>query len=513
MDSWLARVTKLAAIRTSEPLVDEYAVQLREELGVESVHVLVPSPDGRTLVARYGFQELVWAVDDFEHPFSHILQSPSSMLLDEDKRMYWLGNAAFCSLTEKVRKEQGVLLQPLPPDEPHVSFITVIIGDMDELCALMNEIDWLEFSKIFVFQWQVVSAIEYQINQQSVLTESIARIRQKERDREMSLALRTKLIGSSSAMQQVRKQVVTAAQSDLTVCIQGETGTGKELAAQAVHALSSRSSKPFIAINCAAIPENLLESELFGYERGAFSGAEHSKRGLLAEANGGTLFLDEIGDMPLQLQAKLLRVLETRKFRPVGGKKEVSSDFRLVAATHVRLREHVENRAFRSDLYYRLNQFPLPLPPLKKRKGDITELALHFVELYNVERGAGVTGIRQRVLERLNAYDFPGNVRELRNVIDFACAQTASGKEITLVNIEKSSCKRKSSKVKNKIAESEEVFSDISNLRQALMNYETEIIKSRLAQYGGNRAKTAVSLNVPKRTLAHKCQKLEIESW
>jgi sigma-54-specific transcriptional regulator len=135
------------------------------------------------------------------------------------------------------------------------------------------------------------------------------------------------------------------------------------------------------------------------------------------------------------------------------------------------------------------------------------------VELYNVERGAGVTGIRQRVLERLNAYDFPGNVRELRNVIDFACAQTASGKEITLVNIEKSSCKRKSSKVKNKIAESEEVFSDISNLRQALMNYETEIIKSRLAQYGGNRAKTAVSLNVPKRTLAHKCQKLEIESW
>jgi sigma-54-specific transcriptional regulator len=168
-------------------------------------------------------------------------------------------------------------------------------------------------------------------------------------------------------MQQVRKQVVTAAQSDLTVCIQGETGTGKELAAQAVHALSSRSSKPFIAINCAAIPENLLESELFGYERGAFSGAEHSKRGLLAEANGGTLFLDEIGDMPLQLQAKLLRVLETRKFRPVGGKKEVSSDFRLVAATHVRLREHVENRAFRSDLYYRLNQFPLPLPPLETK--------------------------------------------------------------------------------------------------------------------------------------------------
>ena len=511
MDSWLARVTKLAAIRNLDQLVEEYAVQLQEELGVASVHVLVPSSDGRTLVARYGFQELVWAVDDFEHPFSHILQSPSPMLLDEDKRMYWLGNAAFCSLTEEVGREHGVLLQPLPPDESQVSFIAVITSRMDELDALADRVDWLEFSKIFVLQWQVVAAIERQMNQQSVLTESIARIKQKERDREMSLTLRTKLIGSSSVMQQVREQVVTAAQSDLTVCIQGETGTGKELAAQAVHAMSSRSTKPFVAINCAAIPENLLESELFGYERGAFSGAEQAKRGLLAEANGGTLFLDEIGDMPLQLQAKLLRVLETRKFRPVGAKKEISSDFRLVAATHVRLREQVESRAFRSDLYYRLNQYPLPLPPLKERKGDITELALYFVESYNAARGTGVTGIRYSVLERLNVYDFPGNVRELRNIIDFACAQTAPGKEIELVNLENSVCRQKSSSAENEVGENEEVFSEINNLRQALLNYEAAIIKSRLAQYGGNRAKTAVSLNMPKRTLAHKCQKLEIQ--
>lgn len=508
MEQWLARAVRLAAIRSSEQLVEEYAAELREELDLLGVHVLLPSPDGRTLAVQYNSQELVWAVDDFEHPFSHILQSPAPMLFDDDKRMYWLGNAAFCSLIEEVNKECGALIQPLPPDDVQVSFIAVLVGDLEKLEQLSRKTAWLEFSKFFTLQWQVLSGIEQQLNRQSVLTESIARIKQEGRSREMSLELRTELIGSSDAMQQVREQAVTAAQSDLTVLIQGKTGTGKELAAQAIHNMSSRSDKPFVAINCAAIPENLLESELFGHERGAFSGADKAKTGLLAEANGGTLFLDEIGDMPMLLQAKLLRMLETRKFRPLGAVDELHSDFRLVAATHVNLWEQVEKKEFRSDLYYRLNQFPLYLPSLSERKEDLTELTLHFIEAYNNSRGAEVTGIRYGALELLNGYDFPGNVRELRNFVEFACAQTPPGEEIGMMNIDKRVLQNRSVPRHD---EEVQQLAQVKNLRLALLSYESAIIKSRLAQYDGNRAKTAVSLNIPKRTLAHKCQKLEID--
>lgn len=513
MGCWLAKAVKLAAIRNSEQLIEEYVAEIQEELGLLGVYVLMPSPDGRTLATRYDSQELVWAVDDFEHPFSHVLQAPAPMLLDEDKRVYWLSNAAFCSLVVGLGKEDSILIQPLPPDDPHVRFIVVFMGSSIDLEQLQQKVSWLEFSKFFALQWQMLVEIDRQLNQQSALTESITRIRQEERNREMSLELRTQLIGRSETMQQVREQVVTAAQSDLTVLIQGETGTGKELAAVAVHTMSSRSDKPFIAINCAAIPENLLESELFGHERGAFSGAETAKKGLLAEAHGGTLFLDEIGDMPLMLHAKLLRMLETRKFRPVGARDEIDSDFRLVAATHVHLRERVENREFRSDLYYRLNQYPLLLPSLSERKEDLLELILHFIEAYNHTRGSEVTGIRYAALELLNEYDFPGNVRELRNIVEYACAQTPPGEEIGVMDFDGSlfqntKCVLDSDPVQ---INGEQQFAEISNLKKAIMHYETAIIKSRLAQFDGNRAMTAISLNVPKRTLAHKCLKLEIQ--
>jgi sigma-54-specific transcriptional regulator len=206
--------------------------------------------------------------------------------------------------------------------------------------------------------------------------------------------------------------------------IQGETGTGKELVAQAVHDFSSRADQPFIAINCAAIPENLLESELFGYRKGAFSGAETDKQGLITQADGGTLFLDEIGDMPLVLQAKLLRVLETRMFRPVGGKEELSSDFRLVSATHMSLLEQVRKKTFRQDLYYRLFQYPIRVPALTERTEDIELLGQHFVRLFNQAHGTDIRGIHYRAIDSLKRHGFPGNVRELKHLVEFGCAQT-----------------------------------------------------------------------------------------
>lgn len=513
MNQWLARAVNLAAIRDTEELVEKYAAELRDELGLYAVCVLLPSADGRRLVTQYKGNELSWAVDDFENPFAHVLQSPEPKLLDEKKRLYWLGDAAFCTLIEDTGRDESLLIQPLPPEAPLVHLMVVLMGKTASLKSLSESENWLEFSKFFALQWQMASGIERQLNKESALTESIARIRQEEHDRELSVWLRTQLIGNSKAMQQVREQVITAAQSGLTVLIQGETGTGKELAAQAVHNMSSRSKKPFIAINCAAIPENLLESELFGYERGAFSGADKAKKGLLAEADGGTLFLDEIGDMSVMLQAKLLRMLETRKFRPVGAKDEIHSDFRLVAATHVHLREQVEKNQFRSDLYYRLNQYPLDLPSLVERKEDLSELTLHFIDAYNKSRGTEVTGIRYAALKFLCEYDFPGNVRELRNVIEFACAQTNSGEEIDVMSLGQRTFQKKtrSGKTSSFKTEKEHQFSQIKNLRQALLNYEAAIIKSRLELYDGNKTKTAVSLSLPKRTLAHKCRKLEIQ--
>lgn len=512
MSQWLARAVNLAAIRDTEELADKYAVEVCEELGLRAVCVLAPSSDGRTLITRYKGRQLEWAVDDFTNPFAHVLQSPEPVLFDEQKRLYWLEDEGFRTFVTDSSPQESIFIQPLPPKEHSVQLMVVLMGNAEQLKPLAESEHWHEFNRFFVLQWQIASGIAQQLNKETVLTESIARIRQEEHTRELAVRLKSQLIGSSDVMHQVREQVITAAQSGLTVLIQGETGTGKELVAQAVHKMSSRSHKPFVAINCAAIPENLLESELFGYERGAFSGADKAKKGLLAEADGGTLFLDEIGDMPVMLQAKLLRMLENRTYRPVGAKEEISLDFRLVAATHVHLREQVEKNQFRSDLYYRLNQYPLDLPPLAERKEDLSELALHFISSYNKSRGTEVTGIRYAALKFLREYDFPGNVRELRNVIEFACAQTASGDEIDATSFGKRTFQKKSQDANTVSSkeENEHPFSQIDNLRQELLNYEAAIIKSRLKQYDGNKTKVAESLNLPKRTLAHKCRKLEI---
>ncbi|MCA1797277.1 MAG: sigma-54 dependent transcriptional regulator, partial [Geobacteraceae bacterium] len=203
-----------------------------------------------------------------------------------------------------------------------------------------------------------------------------------------------------------------------TVLIQGESGTGKELVARALHEGSSRADKPFMAINCAAVPESLLESELMGHEKGAFTDAKTQKKGLFEMANGGTVFLDEIGDMQMGMQAKLLRVLEERSFRRVGGSKEVRVDVRIIAATNKELLQGIEDGSFRKDLYYRVQVIPLYLPSLRERRDDILPLARFFVQRFNQEFGKQVKGFTPQAERYLQAYDWPGNIRELRNIIE-----------------------------------------------------------------------------------------------
>ncbi len=227
----------------------------------------------------------------------------------------------------------------------------------------------------------------------------------------------SELIGDSPQMVEVRRMIEKIAPSDSAVLIVGESGTGKELVAQGVHRLSLRANQRFVPINCASIPEHLLESELFGYERGAFTGANRTKMGLMELASGGTLFLDEIGDLPLPLQAKLLRSLQEREIQRVGGLRNIPIDIRLLAATNRDLLKAIEENRFRRDLFYRLNVISVQLPPLRERQRDIRRLARYFVERYAAKRGKQIE-ITDQALDRLEAYHWPGNVRELENIIE-----------------------------------------------------------------------------------------------
>jgi formate hydrogenlyase transcriptional activator len=226
------------------------------------------------------------------------------------------------------------------------------------------------------------------------------------------------IIGKSKALQAVMKQVGKVAASDATVLLLGKTGTGKELAARAIHRLSLRSGSSFIKLNCAAIPSGLLESELFGNEKGAFTGAVNRKIGRLELADNGTLFLDEIGEIPLALQPKLLRVLQDQEFERLGGVHTLKVDFRLIAATNRDLADAVRENEFRSDLYYRLNVFPIRLPPLRERREDIRLLVEHFVQKFSRRMNKSITSIPKRTVDALMGWEWPGNVRELENFIE-----------------------------------------------------------------------------------------------
>jgi transcriptional regulator with GAF, ATPase, and Fis domain len=235
------------------------------------------------------------------------------------------------------------------------------------------------------------------------------------------------LIGESPALQRVREQIAQVAPTDSTVLIQGETGTGKELVARALHEKSARRERPLIKINCAALPRELVESELFGHERGAFTGAIQQRRGRFELADGGTLFLDEVGELPPEAQAKLLRVLQEHEFERIGGARSLRVDVRIIAATNRDLHAEVGATRFRADLYFRLNVFPIVLPPLRERRDDIPRLLQHFAARTARKLGRTVDGISPTFVERARAYEWPGNVRELENLVERALIMSRGG--------------------------------------------------------------------------------------
>jgi len=254
---------------------------------------------------------------------------------------------------------------------------------------------------------------------------------------------RTKIISRSAVMESLLQQTKQVAKSDFSLLIHSESGTGKELLAQAIHQASQRANKPFTAINCAAIPEQLLESELFGYVKGAFTGAEKNHQGLFQASNGGTLFLDEIGDMPMNFQVKLLRVLQEKEVRPLGSTTSVKVDVRIISATHKNLQLAIKEKEFREDLYYRLNVVELELPPLADRREDIPLLAQHFLSQSNKQASLNIQGFSQEAMELLIAASWPGNIRQLQNVVEQSVA--LSNETIIVANLVKNALRDESS--------------------------------------------------------------------
>lgn len=322
---------------------------------------------------------------------------------------------------------------------------------------------------------------------------------------------RSPMIGKSKPFLEVIDQVREIARIPSTVLITGESGTGKELVARAIHDLSDRHDAAFVAINCASIPATLLESELFGHEKGSFTNATVRKTGLLEEAHHGTVFLDEIGEMDLTMQVKLLRVLQERTIRRVGGVKDINIDVRIIAATNRSLLDKISNGSFREDLYYRINVFPIHIPPLRERKEDISIIASYFLDTFSRSFGRDFKTLSAEAVQLMKEYQWPGNIRELRNVIERICIMNYGPtllsehlpQEIRIASPSAGSLATRQS------SSSELLTTDIG-LEDAVTNFEKDIIRQALEKNRGNVLQTAAMLKIPRGTLRYKMDKYEL---
>jgi Nif-specific regulatory protein len=306
------------------------------------------------------------------------------------------------------------------------------------------------------------------------------------------------MIGQSNAMQRVYRLIEQVADSNATVLIRGESGTGKDLVAHAIHYLSPRANNPFIKVNCTALPDTLLESELFGHERGAFTGAIEHKRGRFERAHNGTIFLDEIGDFPVNLQVKLLRIIQFKEFERLGGTETIKTNVRIIVATNKNLEKEIEEGIFREDLYYRVNVFPIYLPPLRERKDDIMQLADHFLEKYADENNKKINRISTPAIDMLTSYHWPGNIRELENCIERAvllCDADVIRSEHLPPSLQMI---RKSQLVAPQ------------SMAEVVINKEKELIIDALKKSGGKQRQAAAELGITERILGYKIKKYGI---
>lgn len=393
----------------------------------------------------------------------------------------------------KMPRTDGLeLLRIARQEAPHAAVIMVTAhGTVDSAVAAL-QLGAFDYLTKPVKPAELSHRIRQAIEKQSMASE-IARLHAEVKQRR-GLNM---MIGQCDAMRKVFERIHLVADTNSTVLIVGESGTGKELAARAVHENSRRRSRPFLPVNCAAIPETLIESELFGYEKGAFTGATARRDGLFQAANGGTLFIDEIGELQLGLQSKLLRAIENKRILPVGSTSEVEVDIRLVAATNRDLQERVDNRQFREDLFYRLRVVEIILPPLRERREDIPLLVRYFIDQIARENNRAVKDITLEALDALLAYSWPGNIRELRNTLESIIVLSLK-EQVELSDLPPNISGAKP--VQNVIKPG-----------MTLAGLEKEAIRRALEETGGHRARTSETLGISVRTLQRKIQEYNLE--
>jgi DNA-binding NtrC family response regulator len=394
----------------------------------------------------------------------------------------------------KMPRTDGLeLLRIARQEAPHAAVIMVTAhGTVDSAVAAL-QLGAFDYLTKPVKPEELTHRIRQAIDKQTMASE-IARLHAEVKEQRGH----NLMIGKSDAMRRVFERIHLVADTNSTVLVTGESGTGKELVARAVHENSLRRLQPFLPVNCAAIPESLIESELFGYEKGAFTGATSRREGLFQAARGGTLFIDEIGELQSGLQSKLLRAIENKKILPVGSTREIDVDIRLVAATNRDLKEQVDSGEFREDLYYRLRVVEIVLPPLRERAEDIPLLVRHFIDQIARENNRPVKDITPDSLDALLAYNWPGNVRELRNTLESVIVLSLK-ERIELADLPPH------------ITGATPVQTLIKP-GMTLADLEKEAIRRRLEETGGHRARTAEALGISVRTLQRKIQEYNLES-
>ncbi len=387
-------------------------------------------------------------------------------------------------------------------DKNNISFLCVPIKLNEEILGVLSVDRIFDESISFEEDLRVLEVVSILIAQAIKLYEAYEKERSRREELELEIRDRYRfhnLIYRSKTMREIVKTCIKIANTKATVLIRGESGTGKELLAKAMHLNSDRADKPFIAINCAAIPESLLEAELFGFEKGAYTGAVHTKRGKIELANGGTLFLDEIGDMPVSLQVKLLRFLQDQTIERLGGTKSIKVDVRVICATHRPLEKLIQEGKFREDLYFRLNVVPIFLPPLRERKEDIPLLVEHFLQKFNSLYHKRVK-LSAKVLDKILNYPFPGNVRELENLME---------RLVLLAEEEVIDLHHLPSEIVNPRIKS---FPMQQNIYEDFKNLEKESILKALLECNFNQTKAAKLLGLTRRQLAYRILKYNLKS-
>jgi two-component system, NtrC family, nitrogen regulation response regulator NtrX len=459
----------------------------------------------------------ILVVDDEEA----IVSSLSSILQDEGYEV-------------SVAKSGGEALKTYMADPPDLMLLDIWMPDMDGLETLRRIREVVPTAQVMVMSGHgsietAVKAIKlgaYDYIEKPLSLENVTlRVKhalEQYRLEEENRSLRTKvqrkfeLVGQSPAMQQLRQLIDTAGPTNSRVLIGGENGTGKELVARAIHVQSPRADRPFVAVNCAAIPETLIESELFGHEKGSFSGATSMKRGQFEQADGGTLFLDEIGDMSLNTQAKVLRALQEQQFTRVGGTKLLKVDVRVLAASNKDLLKEIEKGTFRDDLYYRLNVVPIVVPPLRERREDIPLLIRHFMKVHAEEQGLRIKEVTPEAMMVFQQYEWPGNIRELRNLIERLMIMVPGNvidgvQATTSLQVKPPGAVSAASSMPGPPSANPLFTQPFDSLRDARNAFEKEYISRKLREHHWNISRTAEDLKIERSHLHRKIKLLDVE--